>query len=69
LPAIRVFATPLRRNRKNIPSRRAAPNFADYIALGGFYWPPHPRTLPLLERDDRLRDWLDRGFNLYGGRR
>ena len=44
-----------------------APNFADYIGLGGFYWAASAGTLPLLERDDSLRDWLDRGFNLYGG--
>ena len=45
----------------------SAPNYADYIALGAFYWVASVSTLPLLARDDGLRAWLDRGFDLYGG--
>ena len=68
LPAIRASLAPLRAHLQKFPFLGgAAPNFADYIALGGFYWAAAAGTLPLLERDDSLRDWLDRGFNLYGG--
>jgi glutathione S-transferase len=68
LPAIRASLTPLRTHLQKSPFLGgSAPNFADYIALGGFYWAASAGTLPLLERDDSLRDWLVRGFNLYGG--
>jgi glutathione S-transferase len=68
LPAIRASLAPLRTHlQKCAFLGGSAPNFADYIALGGFYWAASVGTLPLLERDDSLRDWLDRGFNLYGG--
>ena len=68
LPAIRASLAPLRTHLQKFPFLGgSAPNFADYIALGGFYWAASAGTLPLLERDDSLRDWLDRGFNLYGG--
>jgi glutathione S-transferase len=68
LPAIRTALAPLRVHLAKMPFLGGdAPNYADYIALGGFYWAASAGTLPLLERDDALRDWLDRGFNLYGG--
>jgi glutathione S-transferase len=68
LPAIRASLAPLRTHLQKFPFLGgSAPNFADYIGLGGFYWAASAGTLPLLERDDSLRDWLDRGFNLYGG--
>ena len=68
LPAIRTALAPLRTHLQKFPFLGgSAPNFADYIALGGFYWAASAGTLPLLEREDSLRDWLDRGFNLYGG--
>ncbi len=68
LPAIRASLAPLRTHLQKFPFLGgSAPNFADYIALGGFYWAASAGTLPLLERADSLRDWLDRGFNLYGG--
>ena len=68
LPAIRTSLAPLRIHLQKFPFLGgSAPNFADYIALGGFYWAASAGTLPLLEREDSLRDWLDRGFNLYGG--
>ena len=41
------------------------PNYADYIALGGFLWAGAICTTPLLAADDKLNDWLDRGFSLY----
>jgi glutathione S-transferase len=68
LPAIRAALAPLRTHLQAFPFLGGGtPNFADYIALGGFYWAASAGTLPLLERDDPLRGWLDRGFGLYGG--
>ncbi len=68
LPVIRASLAPLRSYLQKYPFiGGSAPNFADYIALGGFYWAASAGSLPLLESDDSLRDWLHRGFNLYGG--
>jgi glutathione S-transferase len=44
-----------------------APNYADYRALATFLWTASVATTPPLTSDDPLRDWLDRGFDLYGG--
>jgi glutathione S-transferase len=43
------------------------PNYADYRALSVFLWTAAVATTPPLTDDDPLRDWLDRGFDLYGG--
>ena len=43
------------------------PSYADYIALGGFLWAGSVCTVPLLAADDKLNDWLARGFALYNG--
>ena len=43
------------------------PNYADYRALATFLWTASVATTPPLTDDDPLRDWLDRGFDLYGG--
>jgi hypothetical protein len=68
LPAIRTALAPLRQYLQKFPFLGGAePNYADYIALGGFYWAASVGTLPLLARDDSLREWLTRGFGLYGG--
>jgi glutathione S-transferase len=68
LPAIRVALAPLRQHlQKSAFLGGAKPNYADYIALSGFYWAASAGTIPLLERDDSLRDYLSRGFDLYGG--
>src|ERR1700683_1332398 len=78
LAAVRASLAPLLIHLQKFPFLGGgAPNFADYIALGGFYWAASAGTLPLLEREDALRDWLgggaalrdglDRGFTLYGG--
>jgi len=45
----------------------ATPNYADYRALAVFLWTASVATTPPLTEDDPLRDWLDRGFDLYGG--
>jgi glutathione S-transferase len=67
LPEIRSALTPMRIHLEKFPFLGGnTPNFADYIALGGFYWVASVSTLPLLARDDSLRPWLDRGFDLYG---
>jgi len=43
------------------------PNYADYRALAVFLWTASVAVTPPLTEDDPLRDWLDRGFDLYGG--
>jgi glutathione S-transferase len=43
------------------------PNYADYRALAVFLWTASVATTPPLTDDDPMRDWLDRGFDLYGG--
>ncbi|HXS28404.1 MAG TPA: beta-etherase [Steroidobacteraceae bacterium] len=43
------------------------PNYADYRALAVFLWTASVATSPPLTENDPLRDWLDRGFDLYGG--
>ena len=43
------------------------PNYADFSALAMFLWTASVATTPPLTEDDPLRDWLDRGFDLYGG--
>jgi len=43
------------------------PNYADFRALAVFLWTASVATTPPLPEDDPLRDWLDRGFDLYGG--
>jgi glutathione S-transferase len=68
LPAVRASLAPLRTHLAKFPFLGGqAPNYADYIALGGFYWVASVGTLPLLAPNDSLRAWLDRGFDLYGG--
>jgi len=43
------------------------PNYADFSALATFLWTASVAKTPPLTEDDPLRDWLDRGFDLYGG--
>lgn len=43
------------------------PNYADFSALATFLWTASVATTPPLTEADPLRDWLDRGFDLYGG--
>ena len=43
------------------------PNWADYCALSTFLWTASVAGTPCLSDDDPLRDWIDRGFDLYGG--
>ena len=43
------------------------PNYADYRALAVFLFCASVADTPPLTDDDPLRDWLDRGFDLFGG--
>jgi glutathione S-transferase len=43
------------------------PNYADYRVLAVFLWLASVATIPALHADDPLKDYLDRGFDLYGG--
>ena len=43
------------------------PNYADFAALSIFLWTASVATVPCLHDDDPLRDWIERGFDLYGG--
>jgi glutathione S-transferase len=43
------------------------PNYADYCALAVFLWTASVAKIPPLYADDPLRDYIDRGFDLYGG--
>jgi len=44
-----------------------SPNYADYRALAVFLFCASVADTPPLTEDDPLRDWIDRGFDLYGG--
>ncbi len=43
------------------------PNYADYCILAVFLWAASVAKVPPLHDDDPLRDYIDRGFELYGG--
>jgi glutathione S-transferase len=43
------------------------PNYADFRALAVFLWCASVAATPPLTEDDPLRDWIDRGFDLFGG--
>jgi glutathione S-transferase len=43
------------------------PNYADYRALAVFLWAASVAATPPLTEDDPLRDWIDRGFDLFPG--
>lgn len=43
------------------------PNYADYRLLAVFLFCASVADTPILTEDDPLRDWIDRGFDLYGG--
>jgi glutathione S-transferase len=44
-----------------------SPNYADYRALSVFLFCASVADTPVLTEDDPLRDWIERGFDLYGG--
>ena len=43
------------------------PNYTDFRALAVFLFMSAVATTPVLTDDDPIRDWVDRGFDLYGG--
>jgi glutathione S-transferase len=43
------------------------PNYADHRVLAVFLWTASVATIPALHADDTLKDYIDRGFDLYGG--
>ena len=43
------------------------PNYADFRLLSVFLFTASVADIPPLTEDDPLRDWIDRGFDLYGG--
>lgn len=43
------------------------PNYVDFCGLSVFLWAAAAGSLPTLEHDNALLDWLNRGFDLYGG--
>lgn len=68
LPELRHALRPMRAALAQAPFLGGeVPNYADYIALGGFLWAGAICTLPLLAKDDTLVPWIERGFDLYGG--
>lgn len=44
-----------------------SPGYADYRALAVFLFTAAVATTPCLTDDDPLRDWIERGFDLYDG--
>ena len=44
-----------------------SPNYTDYRMLAVFLFMAAVATTPVLTDDDPLRDWIERGFDLYGG--
>lgn len=68
LPQVPPTLEPFRQILKESPWLGGkAPNYADHRALSVFLWTASVATTPPLTDDDPLRDWLDRGFDLYGG--
>ncbi len=69
LPELRAALAPLRAQLARFPFLGGfAPNYADHMVLALLQWVASVSTLPMLAADDRtLRDWIARGFELYGG--
>jgi glutathione S-transferase len=68
LPLIPPQLEPLRQTLKKTPWLGGdQPNYADYRVLAVFLWLASVATIPALHADDPLKDYLDRGFDLYDG--
>jgi glutathione S-transferase len=68
LPTIREALQPLRTALKVAPWLGGdRPNYSDYCGLSAFLWAASINTCPPLEASDPLFDWINRGFDLYGG--
>lgn len=68
LPGVSIALEPL---RETLSQQKwlggDAPDFADYAPLSIFLWAASLVGTPPLAADDPLRDWIERGFDLYGG--
>ncbi len=68
LPQVPPQLEPLRQMLRDQPwIGGETPNFADFDLLSTFLWTASVADTPVLPEDDPLRDWIDRGFDLYGG--
>ena len=68
MPAIRQALDPLRTVLADTPWLAGdRPNYSDYCGLSAFLWAASINTCPPLEAGDPLFDWINRGFDLYGG--
>jgi len=68
LPLVPPQLEPLRQLLSETPWLGGSkPDYADYCALAPFLWCASVATTPPLPEDDPLRDWLDRGFDLFPG--
>jgi glutathione S-transferase len=68
LPLVPPALEPLRVLLKETPWLGGnQPNYADYCILAVFLWAASVAKVPALHDDDPLRDYIDRGFDLYGG--
>jgi len=68
LPAISAALEPLRgilREHKWFGGE--SPSYVDYRLLACFLWLASVADTPALVDDDPLRDWIERGMDLYGG--
>ncbi len=68
LPLVPPTLEPLREVLRETPWLGGdAPDFADYAALSVFLWASSVARTPPLTEDDPLRDWYERGCDLFGG--
>lgn len=68
LPTLPPLLQPLRALLAESPwIGGASPNYADYSVLSAFLWCGSVARVPPLPNDEPLRDWIERGFDLYGG--
>ena len=68
LPGLRSALFPLRMTLGNQRWLSGdTPGYADYLILSTFLWLGSVATLPVLEKDDPLLVWLEKGRDLYDG--
>lgn len=68
LPLVPPLLEPLRNLLKDKPWLGGDhPDYGDYCVLAVFLWTASVAKIPPLHADDPLRDYIDRGFDLYGG--
>jgi glutathione S-transferase len=68
LPGISASLEPLRGTLREHPwFGGESPNYVDYRLLACFLWLASVADVPALAEDDPLRDWIERGMDLYGG--